>query len=113
MCPRSPQGQQYHGLHQQRGGKQGERRDLPKPLPFPPPVSALVRPHLEYCVQDWGPQHKKDVELLEQVQSRVMKMTKWLQHLSYRLREVGLFSLEKRKLSDDLNGAFQYLKGAY
>jgi len=46
-----------------------------------PLCSALVRPHLESCIQLWSPQQRKDMELLEKVQQTDRKMIRGMEHL--------------------------------
>ena len=74
-----------------------------------------MRPHLEYCIQLRSPQYRRYIDQLEHIQRRVTKMIQGMEQLSYedRLREFGLFSLEKRRLRGDLIVAFQYLQGNY
>jgi len=75
-----------------------------------PLCTDLVRSLLEYCIQAWGPQYRRVLATRLNI-----NMIKGLEHLSYeeRLRMLGLFSLQKRRLWGDCIVAFQYLKGTY
>ncbi|KAK4816685.1 hypothetical protein QYF61_019921 [Mycteria americana] len=65
--------------------------------------SALVGLNQEYCAQLWAPQCRKNIDQLEQVQQRIGKISRGLEHVRYkeRLRTLGLFS---PKMNDKLRG---------
>ncbi|KAK4831679.1 hypothetical protein QYF61_018676 [Mycteria americana] len=69
-----------------------------------PLYSALVRPHLESCIQFWAPHYKRDIEVLERVQRRATKLVKGLEHKSdeERLRELGLIVTSDRTRGNGL-----------
>ena len=72
-------------------------------------------PHLEYYIQMWSPQYRTDMDLLEHVQGRATKMICRMECLPCedRMRGLGLFSLETRRVQGNFVVAFQCLQGSY
>jgi len=74
---------------------------------------SYVRPLLEYSIQAWSPCLRKDINCLEQVQRRATKLVVGLKRLEYadRLNELGLTTLEKRRVRGDLIETFKIVTG--
>ena len=71
---------------------------------------AIVRPHLEYCIQAWRPCGKKDIGTLERIKRRATKIIPELRYVSCqeRLKECGLATLETRRLRGDQIEVLRY-----
>ena len=78
-----------------------------------PCTKAIVKPHLEYCIQARRPHHKKDTDKLERIQGRETKMIQELRDLSYEscLLQFGLTTLETRRLRGDQIEVFKIVNG--
>ena len=59
-----------------------------------PLCSVLVESHLEYCIQMWSPQYRRDMDMLECIQQRATKMIQGMEHFPCE----DQFNLEKRRL---------------
>ena len=70
---------------------------------------SYIRPHLEFAIQAWSPHLKSDIGILERVQHRATKIITTLKNMSYRmrLRELGLTTLEERRVRGDLIEQFK------
>jgi len=78
-----------------------------------PLYKSLVRPHLDYCVQAWRSHLIKGIQVLEKVQRRATRFIEECRGMSYeyRLRTVGLTTLETRRLRADKVEVHKILRG--
>ena len=76
-----------------------------------PLYKSLVRPLLEYAVQFWSPDLRKDIQRLERIQARATKLIPKLRNLSYerRLDALDMYSLEMRRLRGQLIQVYKLL----
>ena len=72
-----------------------------------------VRVHLEYSSPAWSPWQSGDIEILERVQRRAVRMVSGLKGNSYeeKLNELGLDTLQNRRTRADMIQTFKILKG--
>jgi len=87
MCPHSPE-----TIHSLGCIKRSRAREVILPL-----CSVLVRPHLEYCIQVWNHQYRRDVDLFgaHPKEGHTNDARDGTPPYKHRLRELGLFRLEK------------------
>ena len=68
-----------------------------------------VRPHLEFSSSVWSPWFAADIKCIEEIQEKAVRMVSGLQSQDYdeRLKELGLWRLEKRRKMADLIQCFK------
>jgi len=72
-----------------------------------------VRPHLEYAIQAYSPSYMKDVNILESVQKRFIRLVRGLEATNYedKLKELNLTTLEERRKRGDAIQVFKIIHG--